>query len=103
LPAEQKHLIPELLWHGPEAYGFRGEAWTRTRIAKVLEQEFGLRYHKGHIGRLLQELSWTPGEPIRQSLLRADRQRLVYFFPTAHRLAFGHREPTAHRGDRCRS
>ena len=21
-------MIPEFLWHGAEAYGFRGEAWT---------------------------------------------------------------------------
>src|SRR3954453_10119010 len=24
----QKRLIPEFLWHGAEAYGFRGEVWT---------------------------------------------------------------------------
>src|SRR5689334_22455883 len=28
LSAAQKRLIPELLWHGPEAYGFRGQVWT---------------------------------------------------------------------------
>ena len=28
----QKHRIPEFLWHGPEAYGFRGQVWTRARI-----------------------------------------------------------------------
>src|SRR5215213_1770870 len=25
--AEQR-LVPDFLWHGPEAYGFRGEVWT---------------------------------------------------------------------------
>jgi len=48
----QKRLIPEFLWHGPEVYGFRGQVWTRARIAEVIEQEFGIRYHKGHVGRL---------------------------------------------------
>src|SRR5438270_2945362 len=70
LDAAQKRLIPEFLWHGAEAYGFRGEVWTRARIAQVIEEEFGVRYHKGHVGRLLQELRWTPQVPIRRALQR---------------------------------
>jgi transposase len=66
----QKHLIPEFLWHGPEAYGFRGEVWTRARVASVIEEEFGIRYHKGHVGRLLRELGWTPQVPIRRAIQR---------------------------------
>src|SRR5207302_11240979 len=66
----QKRLIPEFLWHGAEAYGFRGEVWTCARIAQVIEEEFGVRYHKGHVGRLLQELRWTPQVPIRRAIQR---------------------------------
>jgi transposase len=66
----QKRLIPEFLWHGPEAYGFRGEVWTRARVAHVIEEEFGVRYHKGHVGRLLHELRWTPQVPIRRAIQR---------------------------------
>jgi len=70
LSPEQKRLIPEFLWHGPEAYGFRGQVWTRARIARVIEEEFGVRYHKAHVGRLLQELHWTPQVPIRRAVQR---------------------------------
>ena len=70
LSATQKRLIPEFLWHGAEAYGFRGEVWTCGRIARVIEEEFGVRYHKDHVGRLLQELGWTPQLPIRRALQR---------------------------------
>jgi transposase len=66
----QKRLIPEFLWHGPEAYGFRGQIWTRARIAKVIKEEFGVAYHKGHGGRLLQELRWTPQVPIKRAIQR---------------------------------
>ena len=66
----QRRLIPEFLWHGPESYGFRGAVWTRGRIARVIEEEFGVRYHKGHIGRLLQLLGWTPQVPIRRAIQR---------------------------------
>jgi transposase len=70
LSSAQKRLIPEFLWHGPEAYGFRGEVWTCARIARVIEEEFGVRYHKGHVSRLLQELRWTPQVPITRAIQR---------------------------------
>jgi transposase len=70
LTPAQKRLIPEFLWHGAEAYGFRGQVWTRARIALVIEEELGVRYHKGHVGRLLKELRWTPQMPIRRAIQR---------------------------------
>jgi transposase len=70
LSAAQRRLIPELLWHGAEAYGFRGEVWTCARIAQVIQEEFGVHYHKDHVGRLLQELRWTPQMPIRRAIQR---------------------------------
>ena len=65
LSAAQKRLIPEFLWHGAEAYGFRGDVWTCARISRVIEEELGVRYHKDHVGRLLKELRWTPQVPIK--------------------------------------
>jgi transposase len=73
LAAGQKRLIPEFLWHGPEAYGFRGQVWTCPRIARVIEEELGVRYHKDHVGRLLAELRWTPQVPIRRALQRDEK------------------------------
>jgi transposase len=59
LAAAQRRQVPEFLWHGPEAYGFRGEVWTCGWVALVIERELGVRYHKDHIGRLLKQLGWT--------------------------------------------
>src|SRR5512143_1386745 len=70
LSPAQRRSIPELLWHGPEAYGFRGQVWTCARIAKVIEWEFGVRYHRGHVSRLLKELHWTPQQPIKRAIQR---------------------------------
>jgi len=70
LSAGQRRLIPEFLWHGAEAYGFRGDVWTCARIAQVIEEEFGVHYHKDHVGRLLRELRWTPQVPITRALQR---------------------------------
>jgi transposase len=44
LSVEQRDRIPEFLWHGPEAYGFRGQVWTCARVARVIEEELGVRY-----------------------------------------------------------
>lgn len=90
LSTAQKSLIPELLWHGAEAYGFRGEVWTCARIAQVLQEELGVRYHKGHISRLLQELRWTPQLPIRRAIQRdeeAIRQWRFEVWPDLRRRA----------------
>jgi transposase len=70
LTPAQRQLIPEFLWHGPEAYGFRGQVWTCDRVAEVIEWEFGVRYHKDHVGRLLKGLGWTPQQPIKRAIQR---------------------------------
>src|SRR4051794_25586767 len=72
LTPDQVWSIPEFLWHAPEAYGFRGQVWTCARIAKVIEWEFGVRYHKDHVGRMLKGLGWTPQQPIRRATQRDD-------------------------------
>lgn len=43
LSDDQKRLLVDFLWHGPEAYGFRGEVWTCPRVAQVLHEEGGMR------------------------------------------------------------
>jgi transposase len=67
---EQKRLIPDFLWHGPEAYGFRGEIWTCRRVARVLDEELGVRYSPSHVSRLLKALGWTPQVPITRAIQR---------------------------------
>jgi transposase len=70
LSAAQVRLIPELLWHGAEAYGFRGEVWTCPRVSRVIAEEFGVCYHKDHVSRLLKKLHWTPQVPIKRAIQR---------------------------------
>jgi transposase len=74
LEPAQVRLIPDFLSHGAEAYGFRGEVWTCARVAKVIEEEFGVSYHKGHVCRLLKELHWTPQLPIARAIQRDEQE-----------------------------
>lgn len=70
LTPDQQRLIPEFLRHGAEAYGFRGEVRTCARVALVIREELGVRYHKGHVGKLLKPLGGTPQLPIRRAIQR---------------------------------
>src|SRR5262249_21523994 len=44
LTPAQKRLTPDFLWQGPEAYGFGGEVWPCSRLARAIEEELGVRY-----------------------------------------------------------
>ena len=73
LTHEQKYLIPDLLSHGAEAYGFRGDVWTNARVAKVIEWEWSVAYHRSHVARLLKDLGWTPQLPIVRATQRDEK------------------------------
>jgi transposase len=36
----------------------------------VIQEEFGVLYHKHHVAKLLEELNWTPQMPIRRAIQR---------------------------------
>src|SRR5919108_5738979 len=73
-PARLTHAqlarLPALLQQGPEAYGFRGELWTRGRMAAVIRMEFGVSYHPAHISRVCQVMRWSPQKPARRAWQR---------------------------------
>ena len=70
LSPEQLARLPELLHRGPPAYGFRGELWTRSRVAALIRLECGVSYHPRHVGRLLKEIGWSPQKPARRARQR---------------------------------
>jgi transposase len=70
LTAEQLRLVPDFLWHGAEAYGFRGDLWTCGRVVGVISEEFGITYSKSQVSRLLKRIGWTPQVPITRAIQR---------------------------------
>ena len=70
LPPEQLVRLPDLLHRGAEAYGFRGQVWTRSRIAAVIHLECGVSYHPVHVGRLLKRRRGSPQKPARRARQR---------------------------------
>ncbi len=72
LTAEQRAQLPELLSRGSEAYGFRGDLWTRERVATVVKREFDVSYSLQQIGRLLRACGWTAQKPVKRARQRND-------------------------------
>jgi len=67
LTARRRERLEAVLLRGAEASGFEGDLWTCPRVAQVIRQRFGIRYHVDHIGRLLRSLGWTPQRPTRRA------------------------------------
>jgi len=72
LTAEQKARVAEELRKGPSAHGYATQLWTLARVAEVIERITGVRYHPGHVWRLLHELGWTRQRPARRAAERDD-------------------------------
>jgi transposase len=70
LTAAQRARIPDFLWHGAEAYGFRGNVWTCARVGQVITEEFSVTYSTSQVSRLLRALEWTPQIPISRAIQR---------------------------------
>lgn len=68
-----------LLARGAEAFGFRGEVWTSKRIAAVIEEEFGVRYHPDHVGRLVRALGWSVQKPVTEATQRDEEAILRWY------------------------
>jgi transposase len=44
--------------------------WTRPRIAKVIEREYGERFTPQHVGNLMRKLGWSRQKPISRASQR---------------------------------
>jgi transposase len=63
LSVSQRRRLLRLLLKGAPAHGYRTQLWTTARIAEVIKREFGVRYHRDHVGRLMHSLNWSPQKP----------------------------------------
>ena len=71
LTEKQKQQLGDILHSGPVAYGLDNGIWTSPMIAWVIEEEFGVPYHPGHVRKLLHAWGFSVQRP-RRILARAD-------------------------------
>ena len=71
LTEKQQQQLGDILHSGPVAYGLDNGIWTSPMIAWVIEEEFGVPYHPGHVRKLLHAWGFSVQRP-RRILARAD-------------------------------
>ncbi|MFN0101433.1 MAG: IS630 family transposase [Bryobacteraceae bacterium] len=71
LTAEQRTQLGDILDSGPVAYGLDTGIWTSPMLAWVIEEEFNVTYHPGHVRKLLHTMGFSVQRP-RRVLARAD-------------------------------
>jgi transposase len=73
LKEDQIKQLPSLLAKGPQAYGFRGNVWTRARIIAMIQQVFGVQFSHGHIGRIMRKSGVRLREPLQRPRWKMQR------------------------------
>jgi transposase len=63
LREKQRQRLEKLLVAGPEQLGYETPLWTCPRVAHLIEREFDVCYHEGHVWKILVDLGWNPQRP----------------------------------------
>jgi transposase len=64
LTAEQRELFKSLLARSPRNFGYDGHSWTCPRVARLIESQFGVVYHPGHVWKVLTSLGLRRSSPV---------------------------------------
>jgi transposase len=70
----QKIILCDIIDSGPVAYGYSTGVWTSAVIADVIETEFEISYHPGHVRKLLTEFGFSVQSP-KRLLAAADKEK----------------------------
>lgn len=70
----QKILLCDILDSGPVAYGLMTAIWTSKVICEVINSEFKVTYHPGHVRKLLQDFGYSVQTP-KRLLAAADKEK----------------------------
>jgi transposase len=67
--------LEHLLRQGAKRHGWHNELWTADRVARLIQQRFGLSYHPEHVRKILKRrLGWTSQKPRRKPRERNDKE-----------------------------
>jgi transposase len=68
-PKQTQELVDALL-EGPAAHGYKTQLWTLPRVAGLIQDLTGVRYHPGHVWRVLGALGFSCQRPERRAIER---------------------------------
>jgi transposase len=74
LNALQIQKLCDALLQGPGAQGYRTELWTCSRVALFIRELTGVKYHPGHVWKLLGALGFSCQRPTRRAIERNEKK-----------------------------
>ena len=73
---QQLRRLERLLLKGPIQFGFETDLWTTERVAWVIEEKFGIKYHPDHVRLILRNsLNFSPQKPEGIARQRDEKKR----------------------------
>ena len=63
LEGKEFAALHRALLEGAVAHGFSTELWTLSRVAALIRRRFGVRFHQGHVWKLVRRLGWSVQRP----------------------------------------
>jgi transposase len=78
LSAAQLRKVEAALLKGARHHGFNAELWTLPRVATVVQRVTGVKYHPGHVWKILGSMNWSNQKPERQAKER-DESKVQYW------------------------
>ena len=71
LGEHERLLLTKAIERGPRAAGYNGNVWTSKMIADYIQKKWKVRYHPGHVRKLLHQLGFSVQYP-REKIAQAD-------------------------------
>lgn len=74
LSVENEEALHDIIESSPVAYGLNTGVWTSKIITGVIEDEFGVVFHPGHVRKILKKMGFSVQRP-RYKLAKAEEAK----------------------------
>lgn len=84
LTAAQRQELHDIIESGPVAYGLNTGLWTSKIVTEVIQEEYGVGFHPGHVRKLLHQAGCSvqrPAARLVQADPKAQRKWTRYTYP----------------------
>jgi len=96
LSADEIETLCGIIDSGPVAYGLDTGVWTSPLIRDVIVEEFGVKYHEGHVRKLLKGFGFSVQRP-KRLLALADEEKRREWVEERYPKIKKKRKPRGHR------
>lgn len=84
LTDEDINILSDIIDSGPISYGLNTGVWTCPIIAQIIEREFNIHYHVGHVWKILKKIGFSlqrPAHDLINGKPQEKRRWIRYIYP----------------------